>query len=249
MKQGRALVVVILVVLVAVGGLVYFLYSSLDRIVEKSIEHFGSQILGTTVGVSSVEISIASGKGTIRGVHVGNPDGFSPGDAFSLGEITLDIDVASVTGSPVVINEVLIDAPEVHYELNSNGKSNIDSIRKCVENYRGDSGEPSSPSEDDDGEPLRLVIRKFSFENGRIKMGVAGVKGDGVTVELPPIRLNDLGGQGGAAPDEIGKTVMMAFGRSVTKAVSTKGLANLLDEKIGGTAGEAAKGLLKKVFK
>ena len=250
-KQGRALVIVILVVLILIGGLFLVVYSSLDKIVKTAMEHFGSQILGTTVQVSAVDISPTSGTGTIRSVHVRNPGGFSPGDAFSLGEISLKIDVASVTGNPVVINEVLINAPVVSYELNNKGQSNIDAIRKNVEKYQGGSSEASSSSEGetDEGEPLRLIIRKFSFENGRIKAGVAGMEGDEVTVDLPSIRLKGLGGANGAAPDEIGKTVMMAFGRSVTKAVSTEGIANLLDEKIGGTAGEAAKGLLKKVFK
>ena len=55
------------VVVVALAAGVYFLLTSLDVIVERAIEHYGSEITGTAVRVASVDISLSSGRGTVRG--------------------------------------------------------------------------------------------------------------------------------------------------------------------------------------
>ena len=92
--SGAAVVIVLL-------GALWLLYSSLDFVVKEAIEKYGSQATGTSVRVASVSISLTSGRGTLRGVRIANPPGFSSGDAFAFGEVTLEIDVGTVTDDPV----------------------------------------------------------------------------------------------------------------------------------------------------
>jgi hypothetical protein len=60
----------------------------------------GTEIVGTRVRVDSVDIELAAGRGTIRGVRVANPEGYSDADAISLAEIELAIDARSLREQP-----------------------------------------------------------------------------------------------------------------------------------------------------
>ena len=69
------------VVIIGVGYGAYYLLSNLDSIVKSAIEQYGSEITGTRVRVGSVKITLTEGRGTIRGLRVGNPSGFSSNGA------------------------------------------------------------------------------------------------------------------------------------------------------------------------
>ena len=111
----RILVVGGVVLVLAVAGILWFVSSRLDSMVAQLIETHGSQATGTAVRVGSVSIDVTGGRGTIRGLRVANPKGYSRGDAFELGEITLGIDLGSIQSSPIPGSTVLarkrIDEP------------------------------------------------------------------------------------------------------------------------------------------
>ena len=75
---GLATILVLLV-----GGF-YFVYSNLDEIVRTAIEEYGSQVVGTSVSVSGVSISLTEGKGTIKELRVAEPKGFGSFLPFSV---------------------------------------------------------------------------------------------------------------------------------------------------------------------
>jgi len=228
-------------VVVIVAAAAYFLLTSLDAIVERAIERYGSEITGTAVRVASVDISLSSGRGTVRGLSIANPEGFSSGPAFRLEEITLQIDVGSVTSIPIVVDEISIGAPAVLFEVNETGAANVDVIRRNSE-----SGEPAAAKEE---EPLRLVIRKFSLQRGQIDTTAVG--GKEVELKLPPLRLDNIGAPQGATPGEIGKIIVRAMTRQVATAVASHQLGSYLerkiDEKLEPEAAEAVKDLLRSL--
>ena len=67
----------LLVLLLIIGGSVYFLLSNLDGLVKTAIETYGSEATKTAVSVSSVKIVLQDGSGSIQGLTVGNPKGFA----------------------------------------------------------------------------------------------------------------------------------------------------------------------------
>ena len=244
----KTLGIAALVAVLAVGGVIYYVVTNLDSIVEDAIEKYGSQTLGTRVRVGSVRISLADGKGTIRGLRVANPQGFSSGDAFRLGEITVQIDAGSVTGSPIVVPQVVILAPEVNFLMSATGGSNIDAILDNAKSGRG-GGEAEPVGGEEGGAAPRIAIGSFVFEEGEISADLEAVGGEEMTTDLPPVRLKNIGGSRGATPDEISKRVATAFLGSVTKAVARSQAGALIEKKLGtGAAGEAAKQLLRGVL-
>ena len=240
----RVIVIAAVVVLAAAAFVLFRIGSNLDSIVARLIETHGTRAAGVPVSVGSVQLDLTEGKGTIRGLRVGNPAGYSSGDALRLGEVTVQVDPKSVTSSPVSVPQIRVIAPEVNGELDAKGKSNLQTILDHVQ-----SGAKEAPAEE--GEPIRLAIGRFVFEEGMLRAdarAVAGREDDVFQTSLPAVRLNDIGGAGGATPAEVSETILKAFLRQATKSVAAYQAQRAVEKNVGGDVGKEAGKLLRKVF-
>ena len=252
---------VIAVVIIAIGGAVFYMFSNLDGLVKTAIETIGTKVAGVPVRLSSVAISLTDGKASLKGLSVANPSGFKTPTAFALGEITVAIDTASVTKNPVVIKEVTIVAPEVTYELGGSG-SNIDAIQKNVQSFTASQGgakEPAkaatpAPAADKDGQDAKkLVIDLLQLKDGKVTLATP-LPGGKATTPLPDIKLTNIGkASNGATGAEIAGQVLDAVSKTALKAVTSLGIGNLVNGLTGavggagGAAGGAASGGLNAV--
>jgi hypothetical protein len=238
------------VLMILLALLLWLVYASLDSMVQSALETHGSRLAGARVVVDDVDISPQSGEGTLRGLRIENPPGFSRADAIRFGEVTLRIDVSTLVQDPLVIDEIRIDAPYANVEVKPPGKSNIDAIRENLERAapKGAKGAPpggeAAPAPP--GAVRRIVIRKFSFEDGSVAADARAVGGKQYDADLPALRLSNVGGPQGAPGDEVGQTVLVAFTRAVARAAARQGLGKLLQDQLG-EAGDAAKGLLDRL--
>ena len=182
----RALIIGIVLLLAVIVGIGVFLYNSIDSIVEAAIEKHGSRVLGTQVSVGSVDISLKSGRGTIRDIEVANPDGFSSGEMFTLREATVDINVKSLNRDPITIDEIRISAPDVRVEMNERGGSNVAAVKKAVEAYQ--SGSAPKDRKQDSGFEKRFRIEKLEEERTALGADIREVyseaKGSGFDVKI-----------------------------------------------------------------
>ena len=231
-----------LIVLIAIA--LVLLFSNINSLVAKAIEKNGSNVTQTSVSVSGVDISIREGRGTIKGLRVANPHGFDSRDAFSLDDITLDIDVQSLRDDPIVIDEIRIRAPVINAEVTKTGASNIDKIRENVQAYTAGSAGGESG-----GRTKLIRIKQFVFEEGRVEINVSALGLENRTIDLPEIRLSDVGGMEGAPPDEITKIILSAVAKKVSSEMAGSQLDQLVREKLGGSVTDKAKGLLDKIKK
>ena len=239
----KVLIVVAVVIVLVVVALV-LLFSNLNSLVAKAIEKNGSEVTQTSISVSAVDISLREGRGTIKGLRVASPDGFKARDAFSLEDITVDIDIKSVREGPIVIDEVRIQAPVVNAEVTKTGASNIDELLKNVQAHTtGTTGEDAESS----GQTKRIRIKQFVFEKGRIEIDASALGLEKRTITLPEIRLTDVGGTEGATPDEIAKIILTAVAKRVTSEVAGSELKGLIKEKLGDSFKDEAKGMLDKI--
>lgn len=237
----RFVIVAAALLLLGIIGIGVFLYNNIDPIVKSAIEKNGSAILGTDVSVGSVDISLKSGRGTIRNVRVKNPDGYE-GDAFTLGEITLDINVASLTKDPIVIDEIKISAPDVRVVLDERGRSNIAVIKDAADRHQASSANRPAGKQDA-GYEKRFRIDRFSFEEGHVAADATALGKGSMETTLPPLRLTEVGGPGGDTPDGIGKTVSRAFLGAVMGAVGNSLKASAMQQ-----GEDAAKKALEKLL-
>lgn len=220
----RKLIYIAIALVIVIAGLVVYLYNSIDSIVKNGIERYGTDVCGSKVSVGSVDISLKSGRGTIRNLRVANPDGFSHGSAVQFGEVTLDVDIASINRDPIVIQEIRVVAPEVSAEVNEKFATNVGTIRKHAEAYQARSTQPTKKQ--DAGFEKRILIKSFTVEKGVIRGDATRVGSEKKEFDLPPIALTNLGGEHGARPEAMAKVISAALFASVEKAAGNQLKAN-----------------------
>lgn len=227
MKKAILSVVVLAVLALAAG--VYYVYTNLDSIVAAAIEKYGSEAVQTPVRVGSVGVELTQGRGRINALTVANPEGFDAPNAFSLGTIGLDIDVANTGRQVVVIDEIDIRAPEVFYILNQDRQDNLRILKNNL-----DTGAPAErPREDKAGDGLRLLIRKVVFSEGALHANIMPLDRS-YDMELPQIRMHDLGAPNGAPPSAIARQIVSGLLEQARGELRSRGLDGLQQEVESG---------------
>ncbi|HWA10007.1 MAG TPA: hypothetical protein VG838_11200 [Opitutaceae bacterium] len=232
-KKLLSLVGVLLVLaLVAYVVLQFFLGS----IVTRAVNNFAPRLTQTKVELAGAHISPLSGVGTLSGLYVGNPKGWTSEKAFYLGKIHVDMQPFSIFGDHIIVNEISIDQPEFVYETHL-VSSNIGDLLKNIESVVGSTGGgPQATAKN--GQPVKFEVKKFTLTNGKVTLGV-GVAA--MTLPMPPITLENLGtSEGGITPGQLAFAVM----RSVTSSVV--GATLKAAGQIGTTSGAAASEGVKK---
>lgn len=223
--------------LALLAGVMLFLALSLEGHVARTIERQGSAMTGTDVHVTSVDLSLKSGKGRVERLRIGNPEQFSSSDALEFGDVSLEIDLASLAKDVIVIDTLRIARPVARVELDSKGLANLRVIQQHVESYSGRKGP--------DGEIKDLRIRRATVEGGTIEVDATALGKGRETLQLRTIELTNVGGKSGAPPDEVGQDILVAVQAEILKAVARRGLERVIDEKTGGMK-DKLKGLFRK---
>jgi uncharacterized protein involved in outer membrane biogenesis len=223
-------------------------------------------VMGVPVKVKEVRISPRDGKGSVRGLEIGNPTGFSAPRAARLGEIRVEIDPTTLREPVVRIRELYVDTPAITYER-GNKTTNLEVIQKNIEAYvrgqtpeappRGQTPEappgkagkspgsvPGSESSVPGLEKRRFIIDRLAIKAARVTMTNPALKGQGLSFDLPDIEIRDLGKrQGGVTASEAAAAVTS----TLQNRIAQRALTNIDTLRKGGVEGalDALKGLLK----
>jgi len=245
-----------LVVLVAVIGIVVWqLYANLDTIVKRAIEDTGTKVTGTAVAVSDVELQLLEGKAALSELEVSNPPGFSDPTIFRLGKIAVSIDIESLKGGPIVIDELLVSQPQVFLEMNEENQSNLNVLKKNVESYTASVTSPTGGKEaPEEAEAVKFIIRKLVFEGGNLSATSALAPDKPVAVALPGFQMTSLGqARGGATSGELAREILARVIDEAARAARQAGvdaakneLKQKAQEKLEKEFGGALNGVLGK---
>ena len=201
----------------------------LGNIVTAGVNTFAPKITQTNVTLASARISPLNGSGTLSGLVVGNPKGWSDTPLCSLGKVHLDVAPFSILGDHVIVNEIVIEAPEFNYETKVIA-SNVGDLLKNIEQLTGGKDAPQATAKN--GKPIKFEVKHFRLQNGWVRLGVGPAA---IKLPMPPIELNDLGTkEGGITPDQLVFAVM----KNVTGGIVSATTAAV--GKIGSTTGAAA---------
>lgn len=233
-----ALVVVVAIAAVAVLG-------RLGRLIEHGVETAGPKITGTDVTLGSATVSIFDGQGALKRLHIGNPEGFTTDEAFDLGEISIAIDVKSVTGDVVRIRSLVVRAPKLVAEFDAAGRNNLNRILENVRASRGATRTQKDADGGDGGKPVRLIIDEFRFEGAEVRALAPAFQVD-KQLTLSPIVLKNLGArQGGAAASDLANQILRPIIEAAVQAAMKEYLAAQRD-KLGDKAKDQ---LMDKLFR
>lgn len=231
-------VLAVVVVIVAVFITFSMNYSSM---VKAGVESHGPKFTKTEVSLGGVDASLFAGEISINDFFVGNPKGFKTSHAFKVGAVKVTVDLGSLTGETIHIKEIIIDAPDIIYELGRGG-SNLQTIQKNVARASGGSGGEGKAAKDGGGP--KVVIDNLYIRNIKVAISAGILGGKTIPVSVPDIHLKDIGkdskdGKGASLGEAVAK-VMDEITGSVTKAasvISLDGIKKQAEELTKGAGG------------
>jgi hypothetical protein len=232
MTRTRLILLILAGLLALAVVAVVVLVRNLDAIVARAIERHGSAAAGTTVQVQNVEIGLRAGTGQVRGLTVANPPGFSPQPVFTLGDIALRLDTATLTDEVPVIDEIRIAAPTFLFEVDPQARTNLEVIRNNLRQHAA-----ARQREPGRAEPVRLFIRRLLITKGSGVLDLTAIGGSRHEAKLPAVTLSDLGGEQGVTPDDLAEAVLAALvealEQSAVRGEIEEGVRRRLEEEAG----------------
>jgi hypothetical protein len=210
-----------LVIRVGIGAVVLLMLAALavhlflDSAIKRGVETLGPQMTKVDVRLANISVSLLSGSGSIRGLQVGNPEGFKSPHAIQVGSASLAVKPGSLFGDKVVIRSIQLDAPEITFEGSLSG-NNLSRIQANVEEYTR-AAEPADAKEEK-AAARKLQVDDFLITNAKVNVSVTELGGMTLPVTIPRIHLTDLGtGPEGITPGELTKRVLGAVTEQATE--------------------------------
>lgn len=233
MRVRNIILLGLAIVLIAIAGGAWWLYSSRDVLIKRAIERYGPQLTGTAVKVQEVKLEPMDGRGSIKGLEIGNPQGFSAGRALTLGEMRLAVDPSTITSNVVHVKEISLEAPTISYERGAGG-DNLSAIQKHIKSQLPKSGGDGAAEKSKDAPQRKFIVDRVQVRNAKVSYGGA------VSVDLGSVQLHDLGKKkGGATAAELTDEVWtelsrMAINRAPAAIEQLRDKAKDAEERLRG---------------
>ena len=144
----------------------------------------------------------------------------------------------------VLVREIGIEGARITYERAKDG-NNLEAIQKNIDAYiRKSAGEATGKPGEGRRPAPRFIIERISIRGAKVTMTAPGLKGQGITFDLPEVQMKDLGRrQNGLRASEIANLVT----RELISKIGQRVLTNIDLLRKGGASGavDALKGIFK----
>jgi len=236
MKKLFLSVVIVLAVVVVVGGLVGSFF--LGPIVKASMETVGPKITQVSIRVDAVNLSLLTGSASIKGLVVGNPEGYKAPQAISVGTAVVGVNPFSILSDKIIVRSVRVEAPEITFEGSPFSGNNLAKIEQNVNAAvnKGNASPATNTAARTAGKPgKKIEVDDFLITKARVNF-------NGVTLTLPDVHLTDLGkSTDGITAADLTRQVLKALTTATVKAVA--GAATEVGkgaEQVGKNLGKSA---------
>jgi len=210
------------VLLLAVIALVV-VNQRLDGWVKSAVETYGSQYTGVTVTLGSVSLSLLDGQGELRGLTVGNPEGYEGEYAMRVARISFAVDPRHLLEDPIVIERIEIEGAEVHAENRNLRETNLQVIQSHVR--------AATPPTDPEAAPGRqLIIERLAITGTQASVTAAAL--GSTAVRVPDLTLTEVGRQSnGASIGQVLEQILRPLLAAVMTSLTEGRVRDLIDER------------------
>ncbi len=227
-------IIAIIVVILAIGGIV--LVTHLGGAVKLAIEQAGTQTLGTKVTVGAVNISLAGKKGSIDGLSIANPPGFTSPEILKTKSISVAL--GDISRKVVVLKDITVDGLTVAYEIGPKG-TNFSVLQNNIKSAASSGTSASSGRSN-----VRVVIEQLKILHASV---IPAVAGRGKSVPLPEIIMTNIGSKSRPATTaQVAQDIMSRVLAVSSTMVMKSGLSSVPVSGAMQKAGGALKGLFSK---
>src|SRR3954469_21947222 len=174
MKKILVRILIGLVVLVVVAALCVHFF--LDAAVKRGVETIGPKLTKVEVKLDAVTLSILSGSGKMKGLVLGNPEGYKTPQAIGVGTATLTLKPGSLLADKLIINTFNLEAPEITFEGGLTG-NNLSKILANLNEATGGGGTNiagATPREQKKANK-KLQVDDFAITGAKLSVSVNGV--------------------------------------------------------------------------
>ena len=256
MKKILSIIGIVLVVLLAV------ILLALGPIIKGAVTTMGPKLAGVPIELKKVTVNPFSGLVQIKGLVIGNPEGFHTPSAMELGEFKLDIAMGSLFTDTIVIKKILISDPQITYEkaLRTSNLAQLQENLAPKKEAEPAKEKPEAEPKKEKGKAKKVIIEDFQLNGAKLNVTITALGGKKLSLPLPPINMKDIGkSSGGASPAEVisevfnsilsaAKTALAKSGDIAGDALKdVSGAAGDAVKSVGGTAGEAADKIKKGI--
>jgi len=205
MKKWLVRIVIAVVILLIVAVVAVGLF--LDSGIKKGVERFGPELTKVSIKLDSVSLSLLSGGGKIKGLEVGNPEGYSAPTAIKLDSASPSLKPGSLLSDKIVIKSIVVEAPDI-YIAGTPTKNNLTKILDNIEAATG--GGKDATATTTSGKPAKkLQVDEFVLTGLKVNYSPPGFSGQVFPLKVPDIKFTDLGtGPDGITAGELTKRVV-----------------------------------------
>ncbi|NVK11224.1 MAG: hypothetical protein HWD83_04405 [Gammaproteobacteria bacterium] len=202
----KKLFIFLFVLTVFLGAGVLYVSKNIDGFLRHELSAQLSATAGTRVRISNISTDIFAGTVTVNDFSVANPSGFPDGTMLSISTLRLRIEPLSLLGSPITINEVLIDQPVINAVVNERGEVNVEVI---ADRLAAQSNTNQQTQKDDRSTQTVLVeVDQFVIGNASLSVDLSAFSQPVETLELPTLSIEPIGHPNGVPADQIGLLIV-----------------------------------------
>ena len=214
----------IVVILVIVIGVIFYGASQSGTIIREAVLEYAPPATGADVSLDKVKVALLGGSAGLSNLTVGNPKGFKSDYAFKVANMDVKIDLDSLLGDVIHIEEVRIDGADLIYEIGTRG-NNISKIQKNIEAYTQSLGLEASESDSE----AKFIVDHIYITGTKVKVASDLLGGKGLGLTLPDIHLTNIGTEKKAASaGEVGSKIFGAVNGGLSKVISKDMMKNTL---------------------
>jgi len=210
---------ILVVFVVLVAGFLVSSFWWLDGAAKSAIESAGSEAMGTTVKLKSIDIGVLGGTASLEGFNIANPGGggYEKPFFFDLQSGTTEVTLKSVMEDTIEIPKIELTGITMYLEPGKGGKYNYKQILENIEEYT------KSDKPKDDAKEKKIVVKRLELRD--IKVYYKTKVFVQAPVHVDEIVMNDVGSEGAGV--DVGELI------SIILAGTLKGTADLLPGAIG----------------
>jgi len=256
----------LLVVVILIVTLVIAVWFGGNAMARKGVEAGASSALGVPTTLDGVSIGWFTSSVAIKGLEIGNPEGYSGDRLMALDRAKVACKITSLLTDTVEVREILVDGPELTVELKP-GIPPHSNLGDLLASLKPEKAEEKPQEEEAEGKKFKIGLIKVT--NTKVRFQLPG--GKTKDLKLPDIELREIKNADGTPVmlADIFRQVLASMAQGVAKSgkgilpddilkdfTSTTAIANRLigrgmqevEKKIGKDAARKVGGLLKGIL-
>ncbi len=225
-KLLKILGATVAIVIIAIICLVLFW---LGPTVKKTAETIGPKAIGAPLTIEKLSIFPLRGTVQLRGLFVGNPEGFSTESAVELQQFKVDVSIGSLLTDTIIVREILIEKPVFTYERKLK-TDNIAAIQNNIaaftakEEEAAPAEEPTEEKKPSDKPSKKVIIERLVVKDGLVKAKISALPT--APIPIPDIEKTDIGKkEGGASWSDAIREIISTLYEAITGVVGNIGEA------------------------